>query len=319
MTKTRIIFVSVVLAVLIGFGAVYQFYLKERLAELKKQDTYKKDLYGKLMSLDTTFEGVKPELLISTWRQQVQPWMDKRQQLAQYFNTGDWFTLEEDVPTSGTILIYWYGEQSTKMLQKLYEECANALGPYYQQLIPNIRETFGVATVEQWQGQEITVTMVSRELRKLAFAINLVKLFVIEGKVKSLNEIIEWPIEDPAVNYEKLVIIRRYGVHFTSTMKDLCKFFGETLLAPDKPKHYTIEAFRIKYPNILNQQEPVLDVQIILAMAFAKNDMPEPAIVPVANPNTPTRPGVGGGGKPPEPTGFAAAWKWFKRTVLFSN
>lgn len=348
-TRERIIVGIIFSAILLAFGAVYQFYIKPQLAKYAADLELKNTLEAKFHELETNFSGVLPEVLTAEWRAQVQPWTNAKLERARYFTFGDWNEHETPPKEGPVILKFWYDETSRKMLGDLYQRVAERLGNYY--LFPaDIRQNLEIPTLEQWQNTDVTEQMVNQALSRLAYGINLCKM-LLDAKVTSVRDVRLWPRRRlPALG--DLLEFQTAGLSFTITMRDFVNFM-EQLRTADR--FWTVEALKITYPYVAYPTEPQLQVDMLLTQAGfvggrkagAGGEAPAGAAVPAAaqaggtpSSSAPT-PAVDVTGttaqeayqqmmqtrpmltpkraqqQAEEPTTFLGkAWKWFKYYVL---
>jgi hypothetical protein len=120
-------------------------------------------------------------------------------------------------------------------------------------------------------------------------------------------------------------------------MEDLVKFL-EKLRMSDK--FYSIEGMKVSHPRILMKYEPMMEVEMFLLRTHPKPDAT--GVIGGGATAVAALPALGGNQAPAmlapgnrrsllsmgddeeptaqvEPTGVAKFWKWFKRTVLFTN
>lgn len=325
MKKTRIIGVVVLLSVLGAFGAVYQFYFAEKLEKYRQDEMFKQQLEQTYLDLEEFFDARSPDMLVSEWKSEVQPWTEVRNERAEFFSDGDWYTYDE-TKDEGGLLRVWYGEKSNQMVYDLYQK-ASAAGLYA--FPPDIRAEFGVPSASDWANANVTEAMVRKALRQLSFGISLCEM-LFDGKVKAIDRIEIWePRQRP--KDKGLLTLRTAGVQCQMTMKDFVSMIEDKVMLADR--YFEIDHIRLKNPYIAasQNQEPWIQVEFLLTQAKyvgntgqsgaagAAGAAGAPAGVDASSAwermqaNRPAPPPI------VEPTGFAKAWKWFKRTVLYMN
>lgn len=335
MTKGRIIYAVTLLAVLSAFGAVYQFYLKEKLEAYHQDELLKKALEDTYSSLAQTFSNTSPEKLVQIWKFQSQPWNDALEERSKYFTAGDWFD-HESPPKEGVILKVWYEETSNKMIWKLYEKVGEKMAGRYDLFPGDIRGTLGVPSISDWAGQNVTEDIVNAALGRLSYGIKVCDM-LLAAKASSIRDIVIWPERVDREGYSDLLRLQTLGLSFTMTSKDLVNFLEENLRLADR--YFNVDALRISYDYIAYPNEPHLNVEMLLTQAMfnPRSAAPPGGGAPVAAPGMPPmgpqelwarqnmqgmRPRsrrYGDEGPPPEPGFFGKAWKLFKRYVLYSN
>lgn len=325
MSKGRIISAIILFAVLGVFGGVYQFYFKEKLEVYKRDQEFKEKLEAKLKELENTFSRCKPDVLIREWRTQVQPWRDAVEERAQYFNLGGWGQ-HELPPEEGGITKFWYDTESKRVLKEFYKEVGEKMGGY-NRFPADIRQNLGIADVDaHWAGKDVTKADVNTELRKLSFGVSLCEM-LLEAKIYRLNNFVPWEPHQKK-EHSRSLNLRTFGINFDITAKNLVKLLDDKLRAADR--YFNIDAIKITYPYIAYPQEPVLNVRMLLTQAaYIPPKGPGGAVAapgaPISAQDSFLRQGLG---RPPsrrprpeqEELGFfGRAWKWFKRTVLYTN
>jgi len=336
MTKGRIIYAVTLLIVLSAFGAVYQFYLKEKLKKYHEDELLKESLQKTYDSLSETFHNTSPEKLVQIWKFQIQPWNDALEERKSYFTFGDWFQ-HEAPPKEGVILKVWYEETSNKMIWQLYEKVGEKMSGRYDLFPADVRTTFGVPSIEDWAGQNVTEGIVNEALGRLSYGINVCDM-LLAAKASSIRDVIIWPERVDREGYGDLLSLQTLGLSFTMTSKDLVNFLEENLRLAER--YFNVDALRISYDYIAYPTEPHLNVEMLLTQATFKPRATAPPAgeTPEVGPGMPTmgpqemfrqmrRPGARGPrgmregeeGPPREPGFFGKAWKLFKRYVLYSN
>ena len=136
-----------------------------------------------------------------------------------------------------------------------------------------------------------------------------------------------------------LLVLRSTGAFVEMTMKNLVKFIEDDLRTADR--YFTVDALRISYPYIAYDVKPQLQVRMLITQAIYKTRSPggRPA---TGAPAADGAPGIGAGldgvtqaqqlfrsmkgrggssrrAPAEEPGVVGKAWKWFKRTVLYTN
>ena len=320
MKRERLMWGFILFAVLGAFFSVYQFYFKEKLAAYAKDAIAKKNAEDSYKQLRQSFEGTDPKGVIDMWSNVVQPWKDAVLDRGKYFNDGGWSEHTrpgDDVP----ILRFWYDEQLQKELGKLYTEAQVVPGlqqfPQYEELIKELK----VATLAEFQNRDVTASDVNKELSKLAFGMNVCRM-LFKAKASVINQVWLWPGRE-LKEQEGLVRFWTLGLDIGMDMKALVRFIEDNLRTA--PRYFNIEGIKIQYPYVGYNVEPVLRVQMLLTTATfveAKAGTVEGAAGPAGTPNNVVANFALKGGEAKvveEPTGLAAAWKWFKRTVLVMN
>jgi len=330
MTTGRTVSALILVAVLGAFGAVYQFYFREKLETYKQDRLFKDELEKTYQALETDFSGYKPDVLIRAWKGVVQPWNDAIADRAKYFNCGDWYE-HESAPEEGPILKFWYDDESNKMIWDFYQKVLTAMGTY-NRVPADIRAMLGVPYVSEWAGINVTKQDVRLALDRLSFGLSACEL-LLDAKATRIDNVVLWPHRQDQKS-GKLLKLHTVGLAFSMTLKDLVAFI-DSLRTQDR--YFNIDAMSISYRYIAYPVEPQPDIQMLLTQGEFAPPKERPGGVRSLQPSAP---GGGGGGsarelfargfgrnrperedrmaqKPPGP--FGRAWKWFKRHVLYTN
>jgi len=288
MSRSQIIGGGILLLTLAAFGAVYQFYFREKLEKYKRDELFKQTLEQKFNDLRNDFSGVKPEVITSAWRSQIQPWRDAVGQRSDFFNFGGWFEHERP-PEDGPMVRFWYDEESNKMIWDLYQ-----LGNY-QRFPADIREMFGVETISELQGRNVTREFVNSQLAVLSFGISAAEL-MLNANVRQVNRIVIWPTEKPS-NANNLLNRVRIGFDFMMYAEDLVEFIEELRTSE---RYFSVDALKMYYPNIAWDARPELNVKMVLSQTnFLEQNYGEGAVAG----------GGGGGGGGAAPSGGRTSYE----------
>lgn len=332
MTKGRAISVLVLLAVLGTFGAVYQFYFKEKLEAYSQDQELLAALQRTYDDLDRTFSGFQPEELTAAWSTQRQPWEQAVEQRAAYFHNGEWYRKAARPPDNVPILRFWYGEEANRLVEDISMKMYSTLGTY-----PDIYGMLGVPRMEQWSGMNIPRRQVINSLGRLSFGISAIEMLMDAGATR-INQVLLWPFHDKT-HHKDLLTSRTIALSFNMNLENLVKMLEELR---QSDQYWHVEALQIDYPYIGYQVEPQLQVQMLLTQAAAKPRQQAGTAVPgeasTGEAGALGSPGLMAGGTAQtlfqmegfgdararmmviqEPGIFGKAWKWFKRYVLYTN
>lgn len=316
MKRNQIIFGTILLLVLSSFGGVYQFYFKEKLAQYAKDAAFRKELETAASDLATFFSGTAPEVVISRWRNDVQPWAEVLEQRAKYFDNGGWYK-HETPPETGRILRVWYGEEVERMQQELYRK-VNEKAPNIYPFPDDILRTLEVRT-ESEMSKEVDVTpkLVNDELAKLAFATNLID-FLLDEKVVGINELAVWPKRQDR-NHKGQLILQTVGLDVNLYMRHVVHLL-ENLRR--QRRYFNVDAIHLSNAYIADQAEPVMRVKLLITQGEFSGSLQ-------------AQEGAGGSAKSlfdmtqaratnkppaaaaePEPGFFGKIWRFIKRDLL---
>jgi hypothetical protein len=332
MNRARIISAVVLLAVLGVFGAVWQFYLKERLAEYTRDEVLRDNLEQTYTELKTTFKGYKPELLTQAWQSQVSPWTEALASRGGYFDVEGMYEVDK-YPEGGPIMRFWFDETTAAKQQEFYAMAQTKMGRW--DLVPqDILTTLSIPRVSHMSGFPITQEMMDKALSRLSFGINTCEMLMDAGATR-IDNVVVWPVRKA----NDLIRLHTSGVSFTMPAETLVRFL-EQLRTADR--YYNVESIKLSWPYLAMQTEPQLQVSMVLTMAKFK-----------ARPASATARAPGAGGASGASAAGAAApgfqtaralfaseglgegdtgiitpkelsvpqkmWKWFKRYILYTN
>lgn len=328
MKKEQLFWAALLFLALGAFFGVYQFYFKQKLADYAKDAIAKKNAEDAYQRLSDTFGGYKPDDVIQAWAGVVQPWKEAVLERGEFFNDAGWREGTK-TPEDVAILRFWYDEQIKKERNDLYTKFSQVQGllqvPPYDQIFTQ----FGVQTIEDFQGRDITRQDVNRELAEFAFGTKVCNM-LLDAKAAYINQVWLWPGRE-LTDHDGLLRLWTVGLDFGMNMRDFTRFVDDRLRTADR--YFNIEGIKIEYSYVGYNVEPLLNIKMLLSMARfveAKSGTGDDATIPAtavpmgANPNS-VASGLGlnkgGAVSQPleEPTGFAAFWRWFKRNVLYMN
>jgi hypothetical protein len=319
---------------------VYQFYFKAKLVKYAEDKALLEALSKTYAGLNSTFKDEDPDSVIQQHSAVVENWKDAISARIPYFDDSEWREFEKP-PEDVFILQFWYGEQTAKMTKELWEKAQKKYAAQVYQAIPmDVQSMLGVAYAEQWQGYDITPKLVSDQLERLKYGISLFELLM-DGNAKYIRQVSLYEPQPSGFIGDK-VEYSRAGLVFGMEMEDLVKFL-EKLRMSDK--YHSIEGIKVSHPYIMMKYEPIMEVELFLLRTRSKPEVETASTGAVAgaaggsglaSPNAApaglAQPGVaaatevdddGWGSRrrtPAEPpSGFGKFWKWFKRTVLFTN
>lgn len=326
MSKGQIVYTLVLASVLAGFGAVYQFYFKLKLEQYAADERWLASLETTFTQLENTFAGYKPEVLITAWRSEQQPWADAVDTRVGYFNYGDWLDVEGR-PAEGEMWKFWYEKQVNNRLWELYQKVGQTMGSY--NFFPqDIRANLGVKSLEDWQSGDVTERDVMGELQLLELGVKACEL-LLDNKASSVVDVHIWPVRTEQ-RFGNDLRFRTVGVSFTMAPRDFVAFLENLRLAD---RYFHIDGLRVVNTCIACQTEPHYTVDMLLSQARyfppAQGDAPRGIAMAggaagggaqAVFSNMDDGPRSRRGAQPEEEPGvFGRAWKWFKYHVLVMN
>lgn len=336
MNRDRILYVLVLVSMVAVCFCVYQFYFKAKLTKYAQDKALLESLSAAYKGLNSTFKDEDPDTVIAQHSAVVESWKDAISVRLPYFNDSDWREYEKP-PEDVFILQFWYGEQTARMTKELWEKAQKKYGVQVYQRIPmEIQTMLGVHYAEEWQGYDITPKLVTDQLERLKYGISIFEMLM-DNNAQYISRVALYDPK-PAGFIGNTVEYSRAGLAFSMEMEDLVKFL-EKLRTSDK--FFSVEGIRVTHPRILMKYEPMMEVELFLLRAHPITDATGTVggggAVSMVPPVTPGANNVAGLLAPtarrssmaigddeaptpqPEPSGVAKFWKWFKRTVLFTN
>lgn len=330
MNKERMTYIAVLFSVFAACFAVYHFYFKAKLEKYAADKQLLENLNDRYANLNTTFKDEDPDTVISRYKSVVESWNDAIDVRVPYFNDTDWREHEKP-PEDVFILQFWYGDLTRKMTYALWEKAQAKYGAQVYQLFPlDVQSMLGVAYAEQWQGYDITRELVTDQLERLSYGISAIQLLM-DHNAQQIRQV---SIYDPTPSgfIGANVEYQRMGLSFIMEMKDLVKFVDD-LRGDDH--YFSIQGMKVAHQYIGVKYEPKMEVEMYLLRTRPKVELTAAAIGASGNlqPANAQQAFSGAFRNPfqaseddgdaqrrvPQPTGIAKFWKWFKRTVLFTN
>ena len=335
MTRDRVIYGVVLFAVFAACFAVYQFYFKAKLEKYAQDKQLLENLNTSYTNLSSTFKNEDPDVVIRQYKSVVEDWRDAIESRVSYFNDAEWREHEKP-PEDVFILQFWYGEQTRDMTYALWEKAQAKYGAQvYQRFPPDVQTMLGVAYAEQWQGYDITRDLVIEQLERLSYGISVFEM-LLDNNAELIRQVsIYEPEQSGFIGSD--VEYARVGLSFVIKMADLVDLI-EDMRAEDR--YFSIQGMKVAHSYIAVNYEPQMEVEMFLLRTKPKESF---LAGTVAGGGAAGAGGLGSGLQapsaqgafdsqfsllrgnqnddppPPEPSGFGKAWKWFKRTVLFTN
>lgn len=250
MKKRYIASVLVMLSVLAGLGAIYQFYFKQQFERYAENKQILTDLEDRLRELEETFSKIRPDYVVQEWRGAVQPWAEAVNQRSRFFTMDDLSRIEP-VP-EGQIPRFHYEGVFPQMQRELLLDVYR-----YRCQIP--QTTFGAPGVGTLSGRSVTKEEVETWLRQFAFG-SAVMRFLMERRATEIRQIEIWPLR---VEYG-LLEMQTMGLAFTMTLENLVRFL-ESL--NDENRYFNVNAIRVHNKYLRWPGQPPLEVEMLLTRA----------------------------------------------------
>lgn len=260
MKRVYIVTILAIIVVVGSLGGAYQFYFKAKIDAYRQHQTQLDQLDKRLTALETTFSGVKPDVLVTEWKQQVNPWNNALREEGQFFTID--FEEVPPVPEEVVSPRLYYEEQYNKMMLAIMTEAHPKQIPY---------TNFGVYEPTAIPNNTATRDEVRQWLRKLKFGQDMIRLFL-DHKALAIYNIEVWPDTFKA---NGLLMKRTIGVQFVMNVSDLADFL-EFLRTSER--YYNVDAIRIANPYLLTTPPPPVTVDMLLTIGwFNRKVVDEPS------------------------------------------
>ncbi len=257
MSKNKyLIFSFIVLLVFAGgLAAVYQFYLQPRFEEYKRLEGMSAALDKKLSDFESTFSGVRPEVVVEEWNKALPSWNEAVANRALYYRV-ETSTSVDPMPEAQFPRFY-YEEKYNELIRGLYQD-AFAKG---RQVPANI--SFGVPPPGGGQGRDIKKEDAEKWLNQLAQGIDTVHMLMDSGTAQLLA-VNFWPPRTES----NVLNMRTVGVSMYITLPRLLDFFER--VAYDRNRFYSIDGFKIANRHLRASGDPYLQVDFLMTQAEYK-------------------------------------------------
>ncbi|MCF6286575.1 MAG: hypothetical protein L3K26_15475 [Candidatus Hydrogenedentes bacterium] len=344
MNKERLIYIAALALLFLGVFCVYNFYFAAKLERYAQHKELLESLRSSDSKLKAAFGPADPDDVIREHDGKEQVWKEAILARVPFFSDDEW-RAHEKPPEDVFILQFWYGDESRKVVEALWEKAQRKYGAQVYQRMPegfpgSVQAMLGVAYSEAWQGRNITAEMVNVQLEQLHFGVSAIE-FLMDNKALQISRV---SVEDigGAGFIAKDVNYTRLGLSFMMEMKDLVGFLEKMRL---EDSYFSVQGMRISHPYILARYEPQLQVDMYLIRTKAAEGFSVDgggsggggaastaeafgSSFGTTSLRGGARLGGGAAGRREElagaatrekKTGAAKAWKWFKRNVLFTN
>ena len=253
--KAHIIAFLCLVAALSATGAVYQFYVKERMRELAEHQSEQKKLENKIKILSDQFQSTKPSVVLAEWRGGAQPWQETVIRRTKFFDLGD-LPLDVTVPENETPKFYYRGIYPEKLSYLQNEAYRNGT-----RLVVNFGS--GVPTADDMAGKNPGPDEVSEWLTTIEAYTSIAKL-LIDANAIVVNDIAMWPPRrGPKGGRSGHVELRTVGLNFTILMKDFVNFLDDL---KHRNRYFNVDGFWIHNQSLRNPGAPI-QIQMLLTQA----------------------------------------------------
>lgn len=338
MNRERIIYVIALLLVFAGVFAVYKFYFSAKLEQYAKHEETLNKLQDVERKLKQTFGAKQPDDVIRDYNGKVEAWNEAIALRVPFFNDEDWRE-HETPPTDVFILQFWYGDESRRMVEEVWEKAQRKYGAQVFQRMPegfpgSLQSMLGVVYAEDWRGRDVKAENVNEQLERLSYGISALEMLMdadaLQISLVGIEKLGEAGFIGQGINYTRL------RLSFTMEAKALVDFL-EGIRQEDR--FYSVQGMRIAHPYILARYEPQLEVDMFLIRATPEEEGFDTTLAKAApsaaalyeggvkeegvlNSISPRRARIRAQlneAEEVEPGVFGKAWKWFKRYVLYTN
>ncbi len=261
MRRQYIIFGTVALVLAgVGYG-IWAFYLKAQVDQYRKDIERRDQLKAKLDQLRGVFGNSKPETLIQSLDQKMQPWRDAVDVRGNYFSTARYQSKE--VPPEKTVLRKYYSEQFAKIIQATQNQAytkgvdLSLVDLSFDQPVPN-----------SLQGTAVNVLQVISWLINLQIG-NGVTRTIADSTPMRIDRIEMWSPRQDAFG---VLQSRTFGVSMWMQMKDFAVFYKK--LADDRQMFYRITALRVTNSYLRAYQDPPLHIEMLIDVTQFQPNVP---------------------------------------------
>jgi hypothetical protein len=263
--------VSALVLVFAGVFAVYKFYFAEKLATYAQHKELLSALQAREAELKTTFGTAEPDDLIRDYRGKVEAWNDAIVRRAPFFQDQEWREHEKP-PQDVFILQFWYGDETKRMIEEIWEDAQKKYGAQVFERMPegfpyNLQTMLGVVYAAEWQGRDVKADDVNTQLERLSYGISALRMLM-DANAQKIN-MLEIQELGGAGFISKGVKYTRLKLSFMMNASDLVDYLDGLRTADS---FYSVEGMRISHPYVLHRYEPLLTVDMYLLRAKQEED-----------------------------------------------
>lgn len=253
--KKEYLIVGLILVLVMGsVGGVFQLYVAPQLAQYQRDEQLRDALKDKTGQLNTTFNNIKPSLVVDAWEKVVPAWESALEQRRPFF--ADFDTHVEVPEEQVDMLQFWYESEFRKRIL--------ALQQYVTENQVGFQPTsFGAKAPLELKSGAVTTDQVEEWLRQLNMGSEIVRMLV-DANAFWITEAYVWPEQVD----QELLVNQTTGVEFYMTLPDLVSFMQDLY---NDDRFFTINGFKITNPELRRYSEPPIKVQMILTMATMKD------------------------------------------------
>jgi hypothetical protein len=266
MNKGTIIGVILLLAAFGATAAVYFLYFQTRLTELKEHQTAMNGIHKRLTELGTTFSNTQPPVVVDTWNQGLQPWIEAVLARTDFFNIAE-VPEQVDVPEDD-LHKFFYMEKHPQLQKELMDYAYNNacyLGAF----------DFGVPD-RTTIGPDPSREDVAKWLTRYEFGSAVTKL-LITNNASYIENVVLWPMKATNVGTSRgagSIESFTAGVRFAMTLEELANFL-ETLRT--EQRYFSVDAIRIANTQLRNPGAR-LEISMLLTQARYSDKSTAPTV-----------------------------------------
>jgi hypothetical protein len=282
-----------------GAGAVWQFHLSDALADLDEHLERQRALETKILYLQDTFEGKKPEYIIGEWAKANDPWNSAKNERKGYFRLAQDVPEPVEYPETERIPRFYYEREYPRREQEMFDmlttnECLLRMSrPYFN--APDI------ATLPPNPSEEEVVEWLT-SFDRGAYTVK----FLAEAGVIEIIDIFPW---NERTNKTGSLTRQTTGLEFTVSMRNLAVFLEKLRVAKE---YYKVESI---FLSNLTLRDPNANVSVQMLLTTAVYSAREPEVTPAKSGGS--RFGGGRGNSSATEDDEPGWWSNFKRNVLY--
>jgi hypothetical protein len=282
-----------------GAGAVWQFHLSDALTDLDEHLERQSALETKILYLQDTFDGKKPEYIIGEWAKANDPWNSAKNERKGYFRLAQDVPEPVEYPETERIPRFFYEREYPRREQEMFDmlvtnKCLLLMpAPFFN--APDI------ATLPSNPNEKEVVEWLTNFDRG-AYTVK----FLAEAGAVEIIDIYPW---NERTNKMGILTRQTTGLEFTISMRDLAAFLEKLRIAKEFNQ---VEAI---FLSNLTLRNPNANVSVQMLLTTAVYNVREPEVTPAKSGGS--RFGDGRENSPADEEDEVTWWSNFKRNVLY--
>ena len=257
MKREHLYFAAIAVVAVVLAGAVYQFYFQGLLQDYRDNVARRNLLRTRLAELHEEFQGVRPTVLVSHWRGNLQPWADTVENRLAFFRMDE---LPIDPIPDNTLPKFHYTQEFDKRVRDLQNYAFTRNPPC--QLPQGLFNYFGTPTPDSVQALSVSAAEVTQWLRQFDRSARHLRIFIDAG-AEHISQFEIWP---PQREDGDLLVKHTVGATFGIRMERLLRFLDSVQRAD---RFMSVDSLRIETPNLIAWPEQPLIVSMVLTQARA--------------------------------------------------